>query len=420
MIARSSPSVSYSMWLRRILDTHVAQVWDADATEVREREDEELNDAWPELADVHKERLWGLSSDLNSLRDRETWVDSDWPAMSEEELGRAQIEAYHRCAWDEFLESLRRPPRLHPRDRVDYLRGRTWRELGHPEVAVLFLDNATRLAPENSNYGLLALDCWKALEDWPEVVKRCETWLDDSATPARLLFRAADALHACAHRTGEHACYYQALKAVELGFDRLKQTGRQEPSASILAGAYATKAFCFAQLGRDEESLRVFDEAVDRFPQNATLLTARGLLKQKLGRPDAIDDFHRAFARGAAVVWPYLELARDALQAGHERVAAELCRQGLPFAQRDPAVALLYQLMAICMFRLNDSTDAVRATFRRAGELDPLNPEIRSNCEWFDNFVADPSAGEPSWHLPAVMPAMAFEDVYAQLQTMAV
>ncbi len=89
-------SVSYSMWLKRILDVHTAQSWDMESTEVRELEEEELNDLWTEIDDSQKERLWGLSSDLNSLRDRETWVESDWPLMTKEGLERAQAEAFQR------------------------------------------------------------------------------------------------------------------------------------------------------------------------------------------------------------------------------------------------------------------------------------------------------------------------------------
>ena len=74
--------------------------------------DEELNDLWAELDDAEKHRIWGLSSDLNTLRDGEKWVDSDWPPMTEEELGRAQWEAFHAEEWDKLLELLRRPPRF--------------------------------------------------------------------------------------------------------------------------------------------------------------------------------------------------------------------------------------------------------------------------------------------------------------------
>lgn len=86
MTVKTSPSVSYSMWLKRILDAHSAQSWNTEPTDIQEREDDELNDLWTEIDDRQRQRLWGLSSDLNSLRDRETLVESDWPPMTRKEL----------------------------------------------------------------------------------------------------------------------------------------------------------------------------------------------------------------------------------------------------------------------------------------------------------------------------------------------
>jgi tetratricopeptide (TPR) repeat protein len=407
------------MWLKRILDTHASQAWDAEPMDIGEREDEELNDLWIEIGDCHKQRLWGLSSDLNTLRDRETWVESDWPPMTKEELGRAQSESFQRKDWDSFLEYLRRPPRFLPQNMVDYLRGRAWMAMGHPEVALLFFDNAARLESANSTYGVLALECLKAMQDWPEVLKRCEANLQDPATPARLLFRTADALHVYANHTGEHQFYHEALRAIEKGFGRLDQAGQQEPLSSILAGAYATKSLCLEHLDRAEESLQVFDEAVQRFPENTTLLTARGLLKQELGIADAVDDFRQAVTRGTPVVWSYIELARFELQEGRNQEAVDLCRRGIALAQRDNVAAILFELLAIALLRLNDSREAVRAAFQTAGELDPLSEEIRSNCERFESFTAKPEMGEPQWQLDPTPSEIAIDEVYAQLQAAA-
>jgi len=401
------------------LDAHAFRAWDADATEVREREDEELNEVWAEIDECHKQRLWGLAADLNTLRDRETWVESDWPPMTKEELGRAQTEAFQRKRWDAFLEYLRRPPRFLPRHMVDYLRGRAWLEMGHPEVAVLFFDNAARLEPANTSYSVLALECLKAMENWPAVLQRCEAYLADAATPARLLFRAADALHVYGHHAGEQDYYHRALCAVEKGFAGLKQAGQPESLASILAGAYATKSLCLEQLGRNDESLRVFDEAVQRFPENTTLLAARGLLKQKLGRADAVDDFREAVDRGTSVVWAFIGLAQNALQERRNDDAVVLCRRGLALAQRDAVAAMLFELLAIALLRVNDSANAVRAAFQNAAELDPLREDIRINLERFEDFAADPAAEEPQWQLDTTPQEIAVDEVYAQLQAAA-
>jgi tetratricopeptide (TPR) repeat protein len=223
--------------------------------------------------------------------------------MTKQELRRAQAEAFQRKQWDELLEHLRRPPRFLPQHAVDYLRGRAWKEMGHPEVALLFFDNAARLESANSNYRVLALECLNAMQDWPELLNRCQAYAQDSTASARLLFRAADALHAYAVQSDQQHYYHEALRTVDGGFARLGPSDCE--LASVLAGAYATKSLCLAHMDRPDESLRVLDEAVQRFPENTTLLIARGLLKQELGRPDGVEDLREAVNRGTTVVWPY-------------------------------------------------------------------------------------------------------------------
>jgi tetratricopeptide (TPR) repeat protein len=203
------------------------------------------------------------------------------------------------------------------------------------------------------------------------------------------LFRAADALQAYANHTGEERYFAQALRTVDAGFGRLDQTGRQEPLTSILAGAYATKSLCLGRLGHASESLRVLDEAVHRFPENMTLLTARGLRKQELGLADAVDDFRQAVARGTSVAWAYVELARDSLRNGRNPDAVDLCRRGIALAQGGRVTAILFEMLAIGLLRLNDSAEAVRATFQTAGEIDPLSEEIRFNREQFEDLAAN-------------------------------
>ncbi len=205
------------------------------------------------------------------------------------------------------------------------------------------------------------------------------------------------------------------LQAVGEGFVRLGPPPERE-LASVLAGAYATKALCLAHLDRTAESSHVLDEAVQRFPENTTLVIARGLVKQERGVPDAIDDFRQALDRGTTIVWPYVELARHALLSGQEHEAVAMCRRGLAFAQCDTAKAMLFELLAIALHRLNDTSDAIRAAFQSASELDPLSERIRCNAERFESLATDLGAGEPEWQLDPVPSSAAFDEVYAQLQ----
>ncbi|MGH7140217.1 MAG: hypothetical protein ACREHD_31145, partial [Pirellulales bacterium] len=122
----SSAAVAYAVWLQKIVDAHIRQTWDIERSGFEEAEDERFNDLWRELDETQQERLWGLSSDLNTLRDKETWVEADWPPMTKEALAREQAEAFRNKEWDRLLTALRRPPHFLPRARIDDIRGRAW------------------------------------------------------------------------------------------------------------------------------------------------------------------------------------------------------------------------------------------------------------------------------------------------------
>lgn len=169
MIAKSSSAVAYTVWLQKIVDTHVRKTWDQEPSAA---EEERCNDLWNELDEQQQERLWGLSSDLNTLRDKETWIDSDWEPTTPEALARQREEALCDKDWDALLTSLRRPPRFLPRPQVDSLRGRAWMEMEHPEVALLFFDNAARLDPANESYRIASMECLEAMSAWEGLVQQ--------------------------------------------------------------------------------------------------------------------------------------------------------------------------------------------------------------------------------------------------------
>src|SRR5262245_39430941 len=96
--------VTYLAWVRHIVDTHRTQAWDRNRTPAQEAEEERLNELWDDLDDVKQQRLWGLSADLNTLRDNELAIASDWPPMSEEALSEALNSAIDNQQWDQALE----------------------------------------------------------------------------------------------------------------------------------------------------------------------------------------------------------------------------------------------------------------------------------------------------------------------------
>ena len=201
-------------------------------------------------------------------------------------------------------------PRFIPGDRVSYIRGRAWQELGQYRVALKFFDNASRLKPGHAPYRILVLECLKAACDWQEAINRANQYSLDPAAPPSLLFRAGDVFHAYLMADGENQ-EQLAQKAVDLvnaGFDRLTLLCAEAPLDSTLAAAYFTKAYCLECVGKFNEALLTYDDALRRFSTNPEIFTARGLLRLEHRMGDPIDDFRNAVEKSAQTVWPYLEL----------------------------------------------------------------------------------------------------------------
>jgi len=137
---------TYLAWLAHIVNTHQTLAWDLPRTPELEAEEDRLNETWDDLNEVQRQRIWGLSADLNSLRDNEVAIASDWPPSTEGALKAALDKALNTENWDRALDVLRRPQLTLARHERDALRARCWNGLGHPEIAGLFADNAHRIA----------------------------------------------------------------------------------------------------------------------------------------------------------------------------------------------------------------------------------------------------------------------------------
>lgn len=402
----------YRMWLSRIVDIHLRQTWDQKQTPGEEEEEEWFNDHWAELSETRRQRIWGLSADLESLSDCETWVESDWPAMTEADLAREQRDAFVQKDWDRLLESLRRPPRFRSRQDTDYARGRAWQELGHPEVAVLFFDNAARLDPNNPTYPALALECLMAIPDLDEALKRVERYRQVETIHSSLLFRAGDIYRETALKRSDRSGFEKAIEMIDRGFHSLEEGLDLDLYGPILKGAFLTKALSLEDLGKNPAALEVFDTAIHRFSENDTLITARGLLKQQLGHSDAMEDFRKATQLNTPLVWPYLELARDAWRRAEYEESLDWCQRGFRHADQDIIRALFCQFMAIALAELK-RCDAANQNFQAALELDPLNDEIRMNQQRFETARQSGMAAA-GWVIPEVDTIAALSDLVSK------
>lgn len=110
---------------------------------------------WESLSEIERQRVGNLSEDLYSL-DEPPPVAQPITPQAQAKLNDA-FEARERGEWDRALDLLRRWRAYVDPALVSYLRGSIWLEAGDPETAVLFLEHAARLQPENGNYLALYL-----------------------------------------------------------------------------------------------------------------------------------------------------------------------------------------------------------------------------------------------------------------------
>jgi hypothetical protein len=97
-------------------------------------------------------RLNGLSADLYMLQDDEMFEPPD-PDEGTPELLDARLDAaWHGQDWEKVLELLRRGPTFLSKDRIAHMRARAYRELGHPDTALLFMEYAAGLNPHEPLY----------------------------------------------------------------------------------------------------------------------------------------------------------------------------------------------------------------------------------------------------------------------------
>ena len=327
-------------------------------------------------------------------------------------------KAFQGQNWDQLLELLRRPPHFVSPDQVAYLRGRAWQELGHPEVALRFFDNASRLRPGHSPYLILSLECLKETGNWEDAIKRATQFRLDSTSSPSLLFRAGDVFHAYALSHKEQiALFEDAVETIDRGFSKLQLPDAVPPLDSVVVAAFATKAFSLEHLGRVDEAFRTYDQALERFPTNPQLLTARGLLRQAHRMETAINDFETAVANSARVIWPYLQLARHWYGQNSFDKVIDYCRMGIEMTDRDSIAALIFELLAIALFKKHGSNQTVERAFLTAISLDPFNLTIQQNYELFKKTVRHPQQAEANgWVIGVVSLDQARSDLYKAVQ----
>jgi tetratricopeptide (TPR) repeat protein len=350
-----------------------------------------MDKPWRHLSREEVARLKGLSADLYLLEDDERRNQADPGGRSPERLSADLNAAVRLQNWEEVLGLLRLPSTLSPPDRVALLRAAAYRDLGHLDAAILFLEYAAKIKPEVAEYEWSLVELLLKSKRFDAADTLAESWIKRSALPPALAIRAATVLvEAARTRPDGHgrALYERAIDLLQ----RALPGSTDLPPVFLVLG-YLILGYCYQQLDEREEAARVYDEGLRECGDDPGLFMARGSLLVKTDRSAAIADFKRAVEGGAGLALPYVYVAHDALLHHDYQRCLDLCARILSLSQNGRVLAAAFQWTAIARYELGTPAEGVRQYFEAALDLDPLNEQIQQNLEIIKLLAQSGSTG---------------------------
>jgi tetratricopeptide (TPR) repeat protein len=341
---------------------------ESDADEIRESLTEDL----ARLPVEERRLLNSLAGDLYMIANDERL------APAADQSPGAMRDAWKARDWKGVLALLAHDiPSVDPHFRA-YLRGRAWGELGYPLAAAQFLRFAWQLQRDNENYGYLAVEALRGAGDFEAAWELAVEMLGDERAPATLLYKIADVLYAAAHRSDQpfqDRLYKRVIEVV----NRARARAEQPSVRSVVVGGLVKKGFSLANLGKMPDAEEALSEALKVDHDSDIVLSARGLLRMDAGRvPEALVDFTRAVDKGTVLVWPFVYLAKHAIEEQEYERCLDLVAAALARTDAVPARANLLEWKAIALGALGRTDEALRI----AGEaqlLEPFNDRIVKN-----------------------------------------
>ena len=353
---------------------------------------EQLADLWTLLGSGEQDLLQGLSVDLYTLGGNEPPLPPGVHASerSLERLAPRIKSAYEHQDWTQLLALCRLHPEFVPKDRRAYLRARCWQSLGHPDLAVLFFDDASRLNPANVNYPAFTLEALIQSGQITVALQRASDFIAREETHPRLLFRAADVLFrwGLTLPASEAAPIFErVIGIIHRSLARERALPENELLKSVTVAAFIELALCQLRLNRPQEARQAYFAAHEIDPDNSRVLAACGLLALKESEAEALPFFRAAVQKGCPLVLPYYFLANRALMGGDYLECFRLADLGLEHATRPEIMADLLEWSAIARFELGANPAEVRRLFEAALLQAPTSERIARNLATFEHHV---------------------------------
>jgi tetratricopeptide (TPR) repeat protein len=226
-------------YVHLLYDLHVAmrEGWDenSEGEALRER----MEEPGSRLSGDEIVSLNGISADFYSLTDETSATPSPITADVMANLDEA-VQARESREFDTALRLLRNYSQHIPPASLAYLRGRIWLAADEYQIASAFLQRASDLDPENSNFTYVALHSL-SLADPAVAVERSRTILSNpERSSLRLVLKAADILsqHSEKQRAEESNQELKSLIPIlESSIYRLETSGEAETNPDLLGRA---------------------------------------------------------------------------------------------------------------------------------------------------------------------------------------
>ena len=271
-------------------------------------------------------------------------------------------------------------------DLVSFLRGKIWLDAGDTETAVLFLEHATQLQPDNGNYLAIFLYALEKVKP-TEAQKRARQIVQDPENiypvvvvrAADILFHATQTLHD-AKASQE---FRQFISVLDRALSRIESSTEVDLDSWHYKIGVLLLAFCHELLGNTQAAIDALTRGLQQDPSNPEFLGTRGIVQYGTSS-QAINDLELAVRNDSTKIWPFYFLAHHYLNTARFEECRKLCDRALSMDGSTAVKSEFYEWMAISEAELGFPPEMVRASFENAIRLDLSNVRAKRNLARFD------------------------------------
>jgi tetratricopeptide (TPR) repeat protein len=396
---------------------HVLIANDKDDSDEAEALRAEMDPLWHAMTEEERDRIRGLSEDFYILAEggaKQTPMAADEKARWTEEAASVLTRMLAGQDVDAALKFLRKPaPADQPRYIIPFMQARCWEQLDEEELALRFLKEAEHLDPHQAVCVLILLQKLGRNEDAAQYAERI---IDNKQSTSEELYQAAAVLLSQAQRMPAleaRPIFERIVSVLERALRVFLTTPKEQREIQVADRFIITMlGLVHERLGNVKTALRLYNDGLARYPNNAGLLTFRGLAQIDADLSAALSDCRRAVQAGTFSMWPYYFLARDALGKQNYLETWQSSLQAIELRERlvqltdeerpNRELAQLYEWVGIAMSELGQPIDRVLDNFGKAESLDPQNQRIKYNRAVAERpKTASSEAPEDGWKIDA-------------------